>query len=146
MKMSDTPKLVTGTDSNLTVANGITPVILRTIQIPATTGTFDHMTAIVVGNYIGLNDSFKTNAASGSYMEAYIEIQTINNIGTWTRITPSSDAYRLYQNDVHDAIVIDCITGMSTQLEMGARVQLTVVLSEVPTDTIDLDWVMTFHP
>ncbi len=144
--MSDTPKLVTGTDSSLTVVNGTTPVVLRSIEIPATTGTFDHMTAIVVGNYVGLNDSFKAHAAGGSYIEAYIEIQTINNIGNWTRITPSNDAYRLYQNDVHDAIVIDCITGMSVQSEVGARVQLTVVLSVAPTDTIDLDWVMTFHP
>jgi hypothetical protein len=92
---------------------------------------------IINGAYAGGgNDSFKAHAAPGSYLEAWVEIQTPND-ANWRRLTPSNDAYRLYQNNVHDCLNIDDINGSIT-------LRIQAALSVAPTDTIDLDWQILF--
>ena len=123
-----------GINSTLTVANGTTAQVLKTIA----TGVKDTSFTINGAYAGGGNDSFKAHAAALSYLEAYIETQTLND-ANWRRVTASSDEYRLYQNDTQDCLVIDNVTLQNT-------CRLVVKLSVAPTDTIDLDWQSNHSP
>ena len=127
-----------GIDSHLTVANGVTPVTIVTLPTAAL-GSVRDMTVIVNGAYaLGSNGSFKANAAPNSYLEAWIEVQTVNDPADWRRITPSNDNFRLNKTDAHDCLVID-----SVNAQRVCRVRVSVNIH--PSATIDLDWQVIYR-
>ena len=121
-----------GVDAQLTVANGTNPVTIATPTVMAK--RFKGVSITLNGGYAGgAHGSFKANATAGSFLEAWVEVQTVNGGATWYRATPSTDEYRLVTTDAQDFLTIDNINGI-----VAFRVR--AALSAAPTATVDLDW------
>jgi len=134
--MSSTPRMLHGTDAQLTVGNGTGTVTLITVTIPSPTGACDGVAALINGAYGA--DSFKTNAVAGSYLEAWVEIQTADD-ANWRRLTPSNDSYRIYTTDAQDILAIDNIEG-------ATMYRVRCALSVAPDDDVELDYMFLFEP
>jgi hypothetical protein len=125
-----------GTDAQLTVVNGTGTVTLITATIPSPTGAADGISALINGAYGA--DSFKVNAVAGSYLEAWVEIQTADD-ANWRRLTPSNDSYRIYTTDAQDILAIDNIEG-------ATMYRVRCALSVAPDDDVELDYMFLFEP
>jgi len=133
--MSSTPRMLHGTDAQLTVGNGTGTVTLITMTIPSPTGAADGISMII---NCARAAGFKANATGGSYLEAWVQIQTADD-ANWRRLTPSNDSYRIYTTDAQDILAIDNIEGATM-----FRVQCA--LSAAPTGTVNLDYMFLFEP
>jgi hypothetical protein len=123
-----------GTDAQLTVVNGTGTVTLITVTIPSPTGAADGISMII---NCARAAGFKANATAGSYLEAWVQIQTADD-ANWRRLTPSTDSYRIYTGDAQDILAIDSIAGATM-----FRVQCA--LSAAPADTVNLDYMFLFE-